>query len=126
MLNILGYEFREPIGLYGVSLPAIPAVYIILTIRSGQWKVLYVGETEDLAERGIPFGHHAHWKWMLEAGPTGQLWISWLGGPGFSEVLRRHLESRIIQMYNPPCNGTPQPRLSDLVAQMIMGPTFEM
>ena len=40
----------------------------------------------------------------------GQLWISWFGGPGFSEVQRRDLEARIISEYNPPFNATPQPQ----------------
>ena len=93
----------------------------MLTGRGRQWKILYVGQTENLAERGFPTGHHAYLKWTLEAGVLGQLWISWFGGPGFPEMQRRDLEARIIAEYNPPCNDAPPLRPADLLHQILFG-----
>lgn len=116
-LNLGGYEFSNPIRLDSWKPPQTDGVYAILVQDVGSnegWKVLYVGQTNNFAERGFPAAHHKYVCWKKQStGKSPYVAIYWTFG---MEGWRELIESKLIFMYDPLCNevGCPRGMLSTI------------
>lgn len=61
MVLLAGFAFSNPIPIEAASLPAAPGVYVMaLRTRSGDFRPIYVGQSENLGARVA--AHHERWS----------------------------------------------------------------
>ncbi len=82
--------------------PRKAAIYAI--VRKDNWKVLYIGESENLDDRGFWKGHHRYDCWVREAGSHSNLSIAIHPMPDSTLVERMLVESRLVKQLDPQCN----------------------
>lgn len=104
-----GYEFEGPHKLVDWEAPRKAAVYVIShkpnpVQKPKRHKNTYTGETENLSERGFPWGHEESDCWIDEAGGKDNVYISLHFMPGSTEEERQDVEADIIDEYDPACN----------------------
>lgn len=105
-MKIGDYDFDGPYLLQNWDAPRKAGVYCILHRNSStNYNVDYVGESEDLAERGFPWNHHRADCWIRQAGSKSNVYIAVHYMPGSTQPQRTAIESELIRQYNPPCNG---------------------
>ncbi len=99
-------EFLGPTSLDSV-MPRFGGIYVVLhTVLVGlglstEKRVIYIGQTENFAERGFVTSHHAYERWVMTAGRKN-LSIAIL--PLASQHERAKLEETLIKHYSPSCN----------------------
>lgn len=103
------YEFMDPWPLSIWQPPSLPGIYAIL-VRTpvdppDQYRVIYVGQTANLAERGFPASHEKYRDWVHEAGHRLNIYVSWMVAAPHSR-LRQLVEEELIKQYQPTCNDT--------------------
>lgn len=102
-MNLLNHEFTEPWLLHGWTAPPLPPNAILAggpLDPDSQYRVIYIEQTGNLAERGFPTSHHKYGSWPAQAGHYLNLYIAWpLAAPN-----RRLVEEELVDAYRPVCN----------------------
>ncbi len=83
------------------------AVYAI-SIPSGEpntYTLIYVGESENLSERGFYRDHHKFGCWMSKAGTLDNIYISLHLMPNSTPEQRRTIETQAIGNWQLACQG---------------------
>jgi len=107
-LAIPGWDLalEGPASLARPQLPIAPGVYAIVTpaiAPLAKYRLLYVDETENLADR-ITGRHERHGAWLAEAGDRGTLSVAWLAAPMLTSRERQYIVRAVIDRFDPPCN----------------------
>lgn len=108
-IKIGDYDFEGPYDLFiwsPTSQPGIYAIYVHLpksTFDPNEGPI-FIGETDNFANREIPYTHKKRTCWEKIAGDDGELFIAYypMDGSTFSE--RKDLESHLIDQFKPVCN----------------------
>lgn len=96
-------EFSNAEKLSEWDPPYRAGVYVIMKRNEKSvLEILYVGESENLSERGFK-SHHKRLKW-IECESEEKLFISTHLMPGSTSAQRRKVEDDIIKRYKPECN----------------------
>lgn len=108
-IHIGGREFEGPFQMEAWNPPRKAAVYAIMTrqdptARPTSYLPVYIGQSENLYDRGFLRSHHKFGCWMREAGSTGNLFIAVHPMPNSTEGDRQRIESQLISKYRPVCN----------------------
>ena len=104
-ITIGRYNFEGPYLLNSWNPPVKSAVYAVMHKNiNNQYAVDYVGESENLADRGFPWGHERSDCWIRQAGSKSNVFIALLFTPGYSDDQRKAVEQELIQQFNPACN----------------------
>ena len=105
-MKIGNYDFEGPFQLQNWDAPRKAGVYVILHKNaSGNYTVDYVGESENLDDRGFPWNHHKSSCWISNAGSKVNVYIAVRYMPGSTSRQRTAVEGELIKEYSPPCNG---------------------
>ncbi len=96
-MQIAGYQFSEPKSLDGTNWKQVPAVYVPLDRGIEKYRVVDVGETDNLKERLTNHERRPCW----EKNCRGRVFIS--AKVERSETIRQEIENEIRKEYNPPC-----------------------
>lgn len=82
------------------------AIYTIWTFNpaTNMYPLLYVGETGNLGQR-IDANHHKYQSWLNNAVSGLFMGVKLMSTNLYTEQQRRNEETRLINLYNPPCNG---------------------
>jgi len=104
------YRFEGPYLVNEWEPPRRAAVYAIMTRpdpqnRPNVYRVLYIGESSNLSERGFVRSHHKYKCFIRNAGSEDNLYIAIYLMPGSTEEDRREVEQYLISVYEPPCNA---------------------
>lgn len=95
--GISGKTYTYYIHQIGTQFIAAPGNYVFAKVVNGRWAAVYVGETENLAER---FDYHHAMPCIRANGATHiHAHVNHGGGPA-----RRDEETDIRRNYNPSCN----------------------
>jgi hypothetical protein len=99
-------SFDGPYPITKWDPPRKAAVYVIMMPgkEKGYYKLIYVGETENLSDRGFYKSHHAYDCWIKEAGNESKLSIGIHAMPGSTKDDRLKIEQQIKSKYSPACN----------------------
>lgn len=102
-----GVEFSGPVQIADWEPPQGAGVYVIMMPGSqeGYYKLIYVGESENLADRGFYRSHHNFRCWMDQAGSLDRIFIGLYLMPNSTPEQRREIESRVIGTSQLPCQG---------------------
>lgn len=99
-------RFSAPRRFPGLLIPPIPGIYAILIpdaqMKPRQFRLLYIGETEDLNKRVCEL-HEKHESWKREAAGR-PLYFAYHETIGMTTQQRKDAECAIIAKYDPPCN----------------------
>ena len=92
------------------SAPEIPAVYAITykqdpSARPKFHTVLFFGESNNLAELGLPWNHERSGSWIENAGSKEHLFIFVHPLPGATQSERWRLHEQLVSEYRPVCNA---------------------
>lgn len=106
----LKIKFEGPYPITSWNPPLRAAIYAIMVKsdpvnRPNMYKVLYIGESGNLSERGFYKTHHASQCWLQQAGSLSSLFIAIYLMPSSTEEERQNIEAQLIEEYSPPCNG---------------------
>jgi len=105
-MDIGNYDFEGPYQLDNWNPPSRAGVYCILHRNSNNnYNVDYVGESENLSERGFPWSHHRSDCWIQSAGSKSNVYIAIHYMPYSTQQQRTAVESELIRAYTPGCNG---------------------
>jgi hypothetical protein len=107
--SLAGYPFEGPRVLAGWTPPARPAVYAIVCetdpkAKPGQWAVIYVGHSDDLAAERFPFNHARAGCWVRRAGSRWKVSICTYEVPGGLRSHREQIAQELAAIYHPSCN----------------------
>lgn len=99
-------EFKGPDLISRWEPPHRAAVYVIMTVgtKPGYYKLLYVGESENLSERGFFRSHHAYDCWVRHTRSESKLFVGVHLMPNSTIEERGKIENQLVADYNPPCN----------------------
>jgi hypothetical protein len=109
-IDIGGAEFEGPFQMEVWNPPRKAAVYAIMTKQDdptdkpASYLPIYIGQSENLDERGFIRSHHKFGCWMREAGSTVNIFIAVYPMPNSTEADRQRIESQLISKYKPVCN----------------------
>ena len=100
------YEFEGPFKIQDWKPSYNAAVYAILkkSSRDGNYNLIYIGQSENMADRGFYKSHHAYTCWLRNVNSEGELFIAIYFMPSSTENQRKEVESILIKDYNPSCN----------------------
>lgn len=105
-MKIGNYDFDGPYQLQNWNAPRLAGVCSILHNNgSDSYTVDYVGESENLDDRGFPWNHHRSDCWIKNAGSKSNVYIAVYYMSGSTQQQRTAVESELIRQYNPSCNG---------------------
>lgn len=87
--------------------PYRAAVYIMMISgnKEGYYKLIYVGESSNLSERGFYKNHHAYNCWIRQSDGEANLFIGICQMPNSTQEERAKVEQQLISEYNPSCNS---------------------
>ena len=99
--------FSEPMEL-GVALPArTQGVYAVLLPDNSWWpqqfRVIYFGETGDLA-KNITSKHEKYQDWLQEAAGS-TLYVAFHATPRMKQEKRKEAGSELVREFHPVCNA---------------------
>lgn len=108
-IDLGGAEFEGPFQMEVWNPPRQAAVYAILTrqdptAKPASYLPIYIGQSENLDERGFLRSHHKFGRWIREAGSTGNLFIAVHPMPNTTEADRQRIENQLILKFKPVCN----------------------
>ncbi len=108
-ITIGQYTFEGPYLLDNWSPLPIGGIYVILhkgysPASSGTYTPDYIGQTENLSERGF-LSHHKYHCWLNRAGSSRNIYIAIYRMYNSSESERLFIEQLLISQYQPFCNG---------------------
>lgn len=103
------YVFEGPWSLNTWNPPVRAGIYAIMCkpyplTQPDTYRIIYFGETENLAERGFPWSHHASRCWINQAGSQSNLYVGVYRMPGSTKAQRLLVERALTQRYHPACN----------------------
>ena len=100
-------SFEGPFEITKWDPPFRAAVYVIMVKgeKEGYYRLIYVGESSNLSERGFYKSHHAYNCWIRIAGSESNLFIGVHKMPESTQEDRTKIEQQLISEYNPTCNG---------------------
>lgn len=106
IITIGGYQFDGPVKLNDWDPPCRAGVYAILRydITASNYPVVYVGESSNMSERGFTT-HHALPCWLGQVSSINDLYIATYLMPDSTADERRVVETALINLYHPICNG---------------------
>jgi hypothetical protein len=85
--------------------PSRAAVYgIVMKRANGKNRIIYIGQSGNLSDRGFYRNHHAYPCWLHESGDLSNLYIAYHLMPDSSEEERTEIESDLIEKRDPVCN----------------------
>jgi len=105
-MQIGNYNFDNPVPLMNFNSVNQAAIYAILGKNfDGNFTLIYIGESSELGTR-IDTSHHKYRAWLNNYS-LANLFVSILWTPSkvCSKQQRFALESELINLYNPICNG---------------------
>jgi hypothetical protein len=99
--------FDGPYRITTWNPPYKAAVYTIMIPddEEGYFRLIYVGESSNLSERGFYKNHHAYNCWIKHAGNESNLFIGIHQMPQSTKEQRTKIEQQLISEYNPSCNS---------------------
>ena len=130
-INYDGCSFSYPEPLFLSVPPEGPGIYAV-QVANPAWQPLsfepiYIGESEDLDVRGLPYEHHAFGRWCehpaVQAGEV--LYVSYLNSSLPEPELSKEIE-RLIARYRPSCNRTAPERAHGLLGAQLAGTNLEL
>ncbi len=104
------YAFVGPVSLSdwkppcGAGIYAIYATRAVQTILGPNYKLVYIGQSGNMSERGFS-SHKKRDCWISKAGSEDKLLVATHLMPNSTEDERLAIEQEIIKAYMPPCNG---------------------
>ena len=105
--------FTEPVELFCWAAPNVAGVFAVLAPdpegRPQPFRVIYFGESGNLAAPGLIRSHPAYPKWIKQAGSVFHLHIAVYAMPYSTSAERSTVEATLVKAYNPPCNETAPP-----------------
>jgi len=98
-------ELEEgPFPLTGWKPPSRAVIYGIMMKREdGEYRIIYVGQSENLSERGFE-NKRAYALWLAEAGDPSNLYIAFHSMPCSVEEQRIMITHELIRLREPACN----------------------
>jgi len=104
-VNINNYEFSNPVKMDDFEYAEKKGIYIILYEKYKEnLNMAYIGQSDNLAERGLPWNHTKIDKFKELAGKKNNLYISFHNMPHSTPNTRQEIERELIKEYKPPCN----------------------
>ena len=99
-------SFDGPHEITSWNPPYRAAVYVIMIPgdKEGYYKLIYVGESSNLSERGFYKSHHAYGCWIKQVGSGSNLFIGIHQMLNSTQEERTKIEQQLISDYNPSCN----------------------
>ena len=101
-----GISFSRPFTIDEWDPPKDAALYLIM--RKDDGRIIYVGESGNLEDRGFWNGHHKYSCCLRVAGNEKNLTIALRPMPGSTQYQRKELESSLVKKLHPPCSDTPR------------------
>jgi hypothetical protein len=103
-LTIPGWDLamRGPASLGAAGLPIVQGIFAVVAPAAdglGKYRLLYIDETDNLADR-VTVSHEAYGAWLAEAGRP----VAWLGTPMLTARERQFIVRAAIDRFDPPCN----------------------
>ena len=77
-------------------------MYLIMRMDDG--RIVYVGESGNLDDRGFLKGHDKYKCWLRVAGAKKNLAIAFHPMPGSTQNRRKELEANLVRKLHPPCS----------------------
>ena len=103
------YQFCEPLPAASWEPPYCAGIYASLVRDSAYkpkpYRLIYVGESGNMSQRGFWRSHHKYDSWIAEAGSEDELYIATYLMPDVTPEGRREVESAIVTKYKPCCNN---------------------
>ena len=102
-------NFEGPYPITSWNPPYRAALYAImikpnLQNQPSTYRIIYFGESGNLADRGFYRSHHKFQCWLNQAGSEYNIYIGIYRMPNSTSEQRRTIESSLINQYNPVCN----------------------
>jgi len=99
------FEFSGPEQLIYWKPQYKAGIYAIFkkSDEAGKYNVLYIGESENLSDRGFSF-HHARSCWIRKAGSESGVFVGIYLMPNSTANQRMLVEKKLIEYYEPVCN----------------------
>lgn len=99
-------RFDGPYKINNWDPPFRAAIYVIMIPgdKEGYYKLIYIGESGNLSERGFYKNHHAYNCWIKYADSESNLFIGIYPLPSSTQSERTKIEQQLISEYNPICN----------------------
>ncbi len=100
-IRLDGISFSKPFPIDEWDPPKNAALYLIL--RKDDGRIIYVGESGNLDDRGFWKGHHKYNCWVRVAGAEKNLAIAFYPMVDSTPVQRKEIESNLIRKLQPLC-----------------------
>ena len=104
------HQFTEPLLLSQWEAPYKAGLYAVLIYDTScspkPYRLVYIGQSSNMSERDIGASHHKYTCWTAEAQERNtHLYIVIHLMPNSTEQERLGAKQKIIQSYDPSCNG---------------------
>lgn len=108
-IRLKGYMFSGPWALQDWPAREGAGVFAILTKldpvnKPNVYSVIYVEESADFLESGLPWSHRLMKAWLREAKIKNNLYIAFLKMPRSSREKRNQVCDYLIKEFKPICN----------------------
>lgn len=108
-IRLRGYSFSGPWELQEWPAQAGAGIFTILTKpdpvnKPNIYSVIYVEETADFLECGLPWSHRLSRAWLREAKIKNNLYVALFKMPRSSKEKRNQICELLIREYKPICN----------------------
>lgn len=100
-IRLDGISFSKPFPIDEWDPPKKAALYLIL--RKDDGRIIYVGESGNLEDRGFWKGHHKYNCWVRVAGAEKNLAIAFYPMVDSTPVQRKEMESNLVRKLQPLC-----------------------
>ncbi len=100
-IRVDGISFSRPFAIDEWDPPKKAALYLI--VRKDDGRIIYVGESGNLNDRGFWKGHHKYACWLRVAGAEKNLAIAFYPMQGSTPDQRKEMESNLVRKLHPPC-----------------------
>lgn len=100
--KLSGCRFSRPVRLAQWAPRRAPGVYALLVEDGGGYRVIYLGEAEDLAALRVDERHPAYPCWLVTAGSAQELYVAEMTWEREDE--RKALAKKLVAAWRPVCN----------------------
>lgn len=100
-IRLNGISFGKPLPIDEWDPPQKAGLYLIL--RKDDGRIIYVGESGNLADRGFWKGHHKYQCWLRVAGTEQNLAIAFHPIADSTPLQRKQIESNLVKKLQPLC-----------------------
>lgn len=108
-IRLKGYSFSGPWELQEWPAQTGPGIFVILikpdpVNKPNVYSLIYVEETTDFLDCGLPWSHPLSSAWLREAKIKNNLYVAFFKMPRSSKKKRSQICELLIKKYKPICN----------------------